>query len=162
MWSPACRKPVRCVPVLAPFARAWRWVVARLRPSPRPLRPGEWGEQIAARHLRRSGLRILGRNIRVGRRDELDIIAWEGDTLVFVEVKTRATEQFGPPVSAVGPAKRRHLSRAAVRYLRAHYRSSPPPYVRFDVIEVIGRPGGPRPEVRHLRNVFALEGGYRL
>ncbi len=98
----------------------------------------------------------------MGRRDELDIVAWEGDTLVFVEVKTRASEDFGPPVSAVGPAKRRHLSRAAVRYLRDRYRGTPPPYLRFDVVEVIGRPDGPPPEIRHLRNVFSLEGGYRI
>lgn len=106
-------------------------------------------------------MRILGRNVRVGRRDELDLVAWDGDTLVFVEVKTRATEAFGSPVHAVDRAKRARISRAAVRYIRAHFPHRPPPYLRFDVVEVIGRSDGPQPVVRHLRSVFTLEGGYR-
>lgn len=144
------------------LAHTWRWLLRRLGRTRESPRPGEWGERLAERHLRRAGLNVVDRNVRVGRRDELDLVAWDGDTLVIVEVKTRASEDFGPPVSAVGPAKRRHLSRAAVRYLRDRYHGSPPAYLRFDVVEVIGRPGGPPPEIRHLRNVFALDGGYRI
>jgi len=125
-----------------------------------PARPGEWGETIAAAELKRAGLRVVGRRVRVGRRDEIDLVAWEDDTLVFVEVKTRASEAFGPPIAAVDSAKRRHLSRAAVRYLRSR-RGPAPAHLRFDVVEVVGRPGGPPPVVRHHRNVFGLEGGYR-
>ncbi|MCX7819023.1 MAG: YraN family protein [Kiritimatiellae bacterium] len=145
----------------------WKWferAILRLGLFVRPVsprRPGEWGERVAECHLRRAGIRIIGRNVRVGRRDELDLIGWDSDTLVFVEVKTRASEEFGPPVSAVGPAKRRHLSRAAVRFLRGRYRGPPPAYLRFDVVEVVGRPDQGKPLVRHLRNVFPLEGGYR-
>lgn len=124
------------------------------------LRPGEWGERQAENELRRAGMRISGRRVRVGRRDEIDLIAWDADTLVFVEVKTRATESYGRPVDAVDRNKRRHLSRAAVRHIAAH--RIKPAYIRFDVIEVVGVEDGPAPVVRHLRNVFALEGGYRL
>ena len=141
-----------------------RWIqaiLARLAQRPPPvLRPGEWGERIAERELKKAGLSILGRRVRVGRRDELDLIARDADTLVFVEVKTRATEDFGRPVDAVNRAKRRHLSRAAVRYLAA--RRLRPAYIRFDVVEVVGTRGGPPPVDRHLRSVFGLEGGYRL
>lgn len=124
------------------------------------LRPGEWGERVAERELRRAGLRVAGRRVRVGRRDEIDLVAWDADTLVFVEVKTRASEDFGRPAEAVGRAKRRNLSRAAVRHIAA--KRLRPAYIRFDVVEVVGTEDGPAPVVRHLRSVFGLEGGYRL
>ncbi len=89
-------------------------------------------------------------------RDEIDLIARDGETLVFVEVKTRRTEDFGAPVSAVDKAKRRKLSRAAMRFMQR--RKLRPPYIRFDVVEVILDP----PEIRHLKNVFTLEGGYQI
>ncbi len=141
-----------------------RWIQTMLaralgRKAP-ALRPGEWGERVAERELRRAGMRITGRRVRVGRRDEIDLIAWDGDTMVFVEVKTRASEDFGRPAAAVGSAKRHHLSRAAVRHILSHRLK--PAYIRFDVVEVVGVEGGPPPVVRHLRSVFGLEGGYRL
>lgn len=104
-------------------------------------------------------MRVIGRCVRVGRRDEIDRIAWDDDTLVFVEVKTRASESFGRPVDAVDRAKRRHLSRAAVRYMSSHRLR--PDYIRFDVVEVIGAPESGLREIRHLRSVFSLEGGLR-
>lgn len=128
--------------------------------KPARLRPGEWGERQAEGELRRAGMRIVGRRVRVGRRDEIDLLAWDADTLVFVEVKTRVTEAFGRPVDAVNRPKRRHLSRAAVRHIKA--RRLRPAYIRFDVVEVVGAEGGPPPIIRHLRSAFALEGGYRL
>jgi len=120
---------------------------------------GLWGEEEAERALAAKGLRILGRRVRVGRRDEIDLIARTGRTLVFVEVKTRRSEAFGRPASFVNAAKRRHLSRAATRYV-ARLRERPD-YVRFDIVEVVGEPGM-TPEIRHIENAFALEGGYRL
>ena len=119
------------------------------------LRTGRRGEEQAARFLKQAGLKILARNVRVGR-DELDLIAQQGETMIFVEVKTRKNEHFGRPVSAVNPAKRRKLSRAAIRFLKK--RKLRPPYIRFDVVEVIGD----EPEIRHLKNVFTLEGGFRI
>ena len=82
------------------------------------LAAGLWGEEQAAKFLEGRGYRILGRRVRVGRRDEIDLVARAGETLVFVEVKTRRGEDFGRPAEAVDRDKRRALSRAAIRYLR--------------------------------------------
>lgn len=139
--------------------RTW-WRGRGEKPAPRSARAGVWGERLAERLLRRKGYRILGRRVRVGRRDELDLIAVQGDTFVVVEVKTRASERFGSPLAAVNRAKRMRLSRAAVRFL-LHWRQRPP-HLRFDVIEVVGREGDAAPVVRHIENVFPLQGGLRL
>lgn len=137
-----------------------RFLANILRRGPAHLRAGEWGEQQAERLLRSKGWTILGRRVRVGRRDELDLVARAGGVLVFVEVKTRRAEDFGRPFSAVDRAKRRCLSRAAYGYLRALRER--PEYFRFDVVEVVGEPGGAEPVIRHIENAFQLEGGYRL
>lgn len=124
-------------------------------------RAGTWGEEFAARLLRRKGFKIIGRRVRIGRRDELDIVARDGRELVFVEVKTRATEKFGEPLTAVDRAKRHALSRAAVRYLKRL--SAPEIIFRFDVVEVIGRPDAEKePIVRHVPNAFQLDRQYRV
>ncbi|MBU1693631.1 MAG: YraN family protein [Verrucomicrobia bacterium] len=123
-------------------------------------RAGVWGEKQAEHYLRRRGFRILGRRVRVGRRDEIDLLARDGDTLVFVEVKTRASEDFGRPFSSVTRDKRHALSRAAVRYMMRLRR--PPAYFRFDVVEVIGVEGEAAPEIRHIPNAFTLHPPYRV
>jgi putative endonuclease len=124
------------------------------------LRTGQWGEQQARKALRKKGYRILGHRVRVGRRDELDLVARDGEVLVFVEVKTRASEDFGRPRSAVNRAKRAKLSRAATRYLKRLRER--PPYFRFDVVEVVGRQDEGTPEVRHIENAFTLDPRYRV
>lgn len=116
---------------------------------------GRRGERQAEKFLKKAGLKIIARNVRVGH-DELDLIAREYDTLVFVEVKTRTNEDFGRPASAVNAAKRKKLSRAAVRFMKK--RKLRPPYIRFDIVEVIGE----EPQIRHIQNAFPLEGGYRI
>jgi putative endonuclease len=121
---------------------------------------GLWGEKWAERTLKDKGYRILGRRVRVGDRDEIDLVARDEDVLVFVEVKTRENEQFGRPVSAVDQKKRHTLSRAAVRYLKQLKKL--PPYYRFDVVEVIGRVGDSAPDRRHIENAFTLDPRYRL
>lgn len=140
-----------------------RQLLTRLRPSPARaahLRLGLWGERQAERFLRREGLRILGRRVRVGKKDELDLIARDGRVFVVIEVKTRAAEGLEPPRKAVDAEKRYHLSRAAVRYVR---RLQPPPdAIRFDIVEVIGQPKGPPPEIRHHANAFPLHHSFRL
>ena len=73
---------------------------------------GFWGEAQAAKALRRRGYTIIGQRIRVGRRDEIDMVARHDNTLVFVEVKTRKTETFGRPAAAV-TSRKRHCLRAA-------------------------------------------------
>jgi putative endonuclease len=139
-----------------------RWIDKWLkRPREAPhLRSGKWGEQRAVRFLKSGHYKILGKRVRVGRHDEIDIIARQHEVLVFVEVKTRKNEQFGRPFSAVNRAKRKRLSRAAVGYLKQH--KIRPDYIRFDVIEVIGQPGDADPEIRHIENAFQLDPYYRL
>jgi putative endonuclease len=128
--------------------------------EPVHLKTGRWGEQKAARFLKKSHYKIIGQRVRVGRRDELDIIAEQNDVLIFIEVKTRKNEDYGRPFSAVNPAKRKHLSRAAVTYLK--HKKIKPAYIRFDVVEVIGEAGGDAPEIRHIENAFPLDPAYRL
>lgn len=121
---------------------------------------GLWGEKTAERHLRRKGYRIVGERVRVGTRDELDLVARDGKTLVFVEVKTRAGEAFGRPSAAVNKKKRHVLSRAAVRYLKKL--RTPGVTFRFDIVEVVGVPGDRDPEIRHIENAFPLDSRYSL
>jgi len=123
------------------------------------LKTGLWGENQAAIFLEAKGYKILSRRFRVTARDEFDLIARLGETLVFVEVKTRKSELFGRPVSAVDRAKRHHLSRAAVRYLQ---RLKKPVNFRFDVVEVVGEKDGRDPVIRHIESAFPLERCYVL
>jgi putative endonuclease len=129
-------------------------------PKAEHLAAGEWGEGVAADALKQAGFRILASRIRFGPREELDIVCRDGETLVFVEVKTRRSESFGRPLAAVNRAKRGTLSQAAVHYLRRL--GFPRVFVRFDVVEVVGKPGDDMPRVRHLRNAFTLDPRYRL
>ena len=105
------------------------------------LRLGARGERIAARVLRRSGYRVVARNYRPGRRRsdaELDIVAWEGDTLAVVEVKTRRGG-FGDPAERVDREKRRRIRRSAARLWRretSRKRIPPGSHLRMDVVEV--------------------------
>jgi len=139
-----------------------RWFKKWFNKSSEPahLKSGKWGERQAIRLLKSKGWKIVGERVRVGKHDELDIIANHGDVLVFVEVKTRKNEDFGRPISAVNKTKRHRLSRAAVGYLKQQ--NPPPDYFRFDVIEVIGEPDLGPPEIRHIENVFQLDSAYKL
>jgi putative endonuclease len=112
---------------------------------------GAQGERIAADHLTAVGLRVLDRNWRC-REGELDLVAREGDAIVFCEVKTRRGSGFGYPVEAVTPAKQRRLRTLAQRWLAAHDEHAPD--LRFDVVGVLVRPGQP-PLVTHLRRAFS-------
>ena len=116
---------------------------------------GAWGEKLAARFMRKQGYKVLGTGVRLSPRDELDVIARKRDLLVFVEVKTRKSEDYGRPVDAVNRAKRRTISRAAVHYLREV--GYPKVNFRFDVIEVVGAPGDQDPVLRHIENAFTLD-----
>ncbi len=111
---------------------------------------GRRGEDLAHRLLRREGLTIVARNHRTrSGSGEIDLIAREGDSLVFVEVKLRATDEFGTPDQAVDREKRRNLQRAAEDYVRrtgADWQR-----IRFDVVSVTL---GPPHNVLHHRNVF--------
>lgn len=80
---------------------------------------------------------------------EVDLVGWEGDTLVFVEVKSRKTEEYGAPDRAIGPEKQRSLIRAAREYAR--HAEVPWDKVRFDVVNVVF---ATPPMVTHFRDVF--------
>jgi putative endonuclease len=118
---------------------------------PPPPALGGHGERIAAAYLTDTGLRILDRNWRC-REGELDIVAREGDALVFCEVKTRRAVGFGHPVEAVTPDKQRRLRMLAQRWLAAHDEHAPD--LRFDVVGVLVRPSRPA-LVTHLRGAFS-------
>ncbi|HEY2524118.1 MAG TPA: YraN family protein [Candidatus Binataceae bacterium] len=94
---------------------------------------GRRGERIAERHLKRRGYRILERNFR-GAGAEIDLVAMDGETLVFVEVKTRRTVLAGTPQEAVNWHKQRHLRRAGEIYARRHRMDGRP--IRFDVVAI--------------------------
>jgi len=97
---------------------------------------GRRGEDLAHRYLRREGFIIVARNYRLAAGDaEADLIAWEGEHLVFVEVKSRSSEEFGPPERAVGEEKRTHLRRVAREYARTTDTGFE--RVRFDVVTVL-------------------------
>ena len=110
---------------------------------------GRTGERLAARHLRRSGYRILAKNWR-SHRYEIDIIARERrtGTIVFVEVKTRSPGSYGRPADAVDRNKQRFLRLAAESWLIANGGLEQP--ARFDVIEVLL----PEKSVNHIVNAF--------
>jgi putative endonuclease len=111
---------------------------------------GAYGERRAVQHLTGAGLAVIQRNWRCAL-GEIDIVAEEGETLVFCEVKTRRSDAFGPPAAAVRPAKARRLRRLAAEWLAAH--SGGGREVRFDVIEVRpGRRGAAH--VEHIRGAF--------
>ncbi len=97
---------------------------------------GRRGEDLAHRFLRRRGYTVVARNWRTETGSgELDIVAWEGKTLVFVEVKSRASEEYGTPDRAVDGEKRGNLIRAAREYAR--HAGVDWQEVRFDVVNVV-------------------------
>jgi putative endonuclease len=138
---------------LAERIKAW-WGVSL---KPRHLHLGELGERTAKRQLKRQGLKFLTANFRSAR-GEIDLVFQEADCLVFVEVKTRSSEEWGRPAAAVDARRRRRLTRTALDYLRLI--KNPPVKIRFDIVEVLMQEGRVR-EVRHLPNTFVMEKPYR-
>lgn len=130
------------------------------KPQPRSAVVGLWGEDQASAFLQAHGFTILGRNVRPDKRDEIDVVARTGETLVFVEVKTRRREDFGRPLMAVDKKKRHALNRAAAAYLRLA--KFPNLYYRFDVIEVLGQPEEGEPVIRHLDDAFPFEQRFKF
>jgi putative endonuclease len=111
---------------------------------------GAYGERLAVRHLREAGLVLLDRNWR-SRHGEIDIVARDGDVLVFCEVKTRRGPGFGSPAEAVDGRKVARLRRLAAEWL-AQSRVRPRE-VRFDVVCVL-TPHRGSPTVEHVRGAF--------
>jgi len=116
--------------------------------GPAHLQTGVWGEELAAAYLRDKGYVILERDWHSVHRD-IDIIAQDSDTMVFVEVKTRSSRSYSDPVNAVDRKKQYNLLKAIHHYLQ--YKQVSIPY-RFDVITIIGRPGSLSPEIEHIED----------
>ena len=119
--------------------------------TPEHLQHGRLGEEAAKKYLRKQGLKFLAANFGVAGKGEIDLIFREEDCLVFVEVKTRSSEDWARPSSAVDRDKRERLVKMSLTYRRR----LPNPYVkyRYDIVEVLlddGKVG----EVRHIANAF--------
>lgn len=110
---------------------------------------GQLGEQLAANFLQANGYTILARNWRVNR-VEIDIIAELNDTLIFVEVKTRSSDFFGAPETAVTKRKKRLLAAAASAYME---QSGHDWAIRFDIISIVMQLGE-APKLEHFEDAF--------
>jgi putative endonuclease len=124
---------------------------------PEHLRRGALGEKAAKQHLQQRGLKFLTANFR-SERGEIDLIFRDVDCLVFVEVKTRSSEEWTRPAAAVNARKKRLLSQTALDYLRRL--KNPQVKIRFDIVEVLLKDGAVN-EVRHLPNTFPISRGMR-
>lgn len=113
---------------------------------------GEIGESMAATFLQGAGLSIVERNFRCVC-GEIDIVAREGRTIVFVEVKCRRNKSFGPPQLSVTPFKQRQISKAALVWLSKRKLHDAP--ARFDVVAIVLRDHDV-PEIEHIRDAFEL------
>ena len=112
------------------------------------IQTGIWGEELAAAFLREKGYVILERDWHSKHRD-IDIVAQQGNCIVFVEVKTRRNRVFAEPIQAVNHEKQKNLSRAINHYIR--YRKLENPW-RFDVITIVGPMGSTMPEIEHIED----------
>jgi putative endonuclease len=126
--------------------------VKRGGPDLRKVESGRGGEDLASSLLEENLLRILDRNVRYPN-GEIDIVADDSGTTVFVEVKRRRDSSLGAPAEAVTLRKRLRVVRAARRWLAAH--PSRARSVRFDVVAVLGDP----PAVTWIKDAFRADGG---
>jgi putative endonuclease len=128
---------------------AW-WAERR---KPKPL--GYVGERAAEKYLKRKRYKIVARGLRT-RGEEIDLVAVDGRTIVFVEVKTRRGSRFGHPSEAVDERKQKKITRGALVYLKRHqlleYKS------RFDVIAIVWPPEAKKPSIEHFIDAFPAIG----
>jgi putative endonuclease len=131
----------------------------RLFPWIRPRTLGQRGEAAAARFLKRIGYVIIARGDR-GRLGELDLVAVDARTVVFVEVKTRRSHDAGPPAEAVDPRKQQRLTRLALTFLKRHDLLEYP--ARFDVVAVTWPALQKKPTIEHFKNAFQPVGRWQM
>lgn len=125
---------------------------ARLRSGSQTAALGAFGEDLAHRYLQKCGLTIVARNYRMTNgAAETDIVARDGEVLVFVEVKTRTSDEFGAPERAIGIEKQRHMVRAALDYARRA--GIDWQRIRFDIVAIVD---GDPSAITHLRDVLPL------
>lgn len=111
---------------------------------------GQSGEAIASKHVKKNGYKIVEKNFRC-RFGEIDIIARDGSCLVFIEVKTRTSDRFGPPAASVDSRKQRQICRVTNFYLTKHNIEDCD--IRFDVV-AITLTKNKQPEVEIITNAF--------
>ncbi len=120
--------------------------------QPEHLETGRRGEEEAYFHLRQHGYVIVARNYRSRRQHgEIDLVGWDGDTLCFIEVKTRTTRDVKPAEAAVDTEKQHDLRAVAREYLR---RVAGPPPCRFDIVSIYLM--GSKPEFTLFKNAFPM------
>ena len=142
---------------IAALSNRWRNRFSPSKELPEHLRRGARGEKLASRFLRSQGYKVLYRNFKDRRGGEIDIVCRDGDTLVFVEVKTRRDERFGRPIEAVDRRKQMRVSKGGLAWLRLL--DNPEVVFRFDVVEVLlPEEGSPRCEL--IQNAFELSQPY--
>lgn len=112
------------------------------------------GESLAAKHLKARGCKILAQNYRA-KRGEIDLIVRDGEFIVFVEVKTRRSLQFGLPQEAVTIQKQRQISKVALAYLQAQNLLDTP--CRFDVIAIHLSPQLELLKLEQIESAFAFQ-----
>jgi len=117
---------------------------------------GAWGEQAAADYLVEHGYKIVARNVRTPY-GEIDIVARQGEMMIFVEVKTRTTNDRGRPFDAIHPAKQRRLARLALSFI--HGRRMEDRSCRFDAVAVCLTPEGRVVQVEIMPNAFEATAG---
>jgi putative endonuclease len=132
----------------------WRWVLARLGFCAVDL--GARGEAYAARWLKKRGMRIVGRNLRKGK-GEIDLVALEGEWVVFVEVRTRSSEGFMTPEQSVRYWKRKAVTKTVRQMMRRHRGKGFLP--RIDLVAIVWPEGAREPvAVRHHKGVMRVGG----
>ena len=125
----------------------------------RSLTLGQKGERVARRFLQRKGLKIVAHSMR-NIYGEIDLIAVDKRTLVFVEVKTRSSNFAGEPAEAVDDKKQRHMTTAALTYLRKHRLLEHA--ARFDVVTLVWSDEQHFPQVEHIENAFGPVGDFQM
>ncbi len=113
------------------------------------------GEALAGKILKKKGYKILKRNY-VSKYGEIDIVAYDRGTISFVEVKTRQSENYGPPELAVTKEKRKRIVRTALNYLAINRIEDTD--CRFDVVSILYKEGGNKPVVEFLESAFTADG----
>lgn len=116
--------------------------------GPEHLQVGIWGEELAIEYLREKGYVILDHDLRSGHRD-IDIIARQGDYIVFMEVKTRTNREFVDPLFAINHQKLKNLRMAISHYIKSRKINNP---WRFDVITIVGSMADSNPEINHIED----------
>ncbi len=140
--------------------RRWRAAVVAWWGRRRVQKPlGVRGEEAAARYLKRLGYKIVARGDRL-KPGEIDLVAVDRQTVVFVEVKTRESTDAGHPSEAVDAVKQRRLTRAAVTFLKHHGLLESP--ARFDVVAVTWPADQRRPTIEHFPNAFDASGRWEF